>query len=80
MRFEVAINRRDGLRDPEGTATQRALHDLGYVDVTEVHFGRTITIEVETDDPAAARAEIVEMCERLLANPVIEDYAVEAIE
>ena len=44
MRFEVAINRRDGLRDPEGTATQRALHDLGYVDVTEVHFGRTITI------------------------------------
>ena len=80
MRFRVSITRREGLRDPEGVATLRALEDLGYTDVTEVHFGRIIGLDIEGDDPEVARAAVVEMCERLLANPVIEDYAVELIE
>ena len=80
MRFRVSITRREGLRDPEGVATLRALEDLGYADVTEVHFGRIISLDIAGDDSEAARADIVEMCERLLANPVIEDYTVELIE
>ena len=77
MRFIVTIQRREGIADPEGVATLRALRDLGY-EVDEVRFGRTIVLEVDDADPDAARTAVVEMCERLLANPVIEDYRVEA--
>ena len=80
MKFRVAITRREGLRDPEGVATQKALQELGYGGVDEVHFGRTITLVIDGDDEASARAEVIDMCERLLANPVIEDYVVEAVE
>ena len=80
MRFLVSITRRKGLADPEGTTTERALRDLGYSEVADVRFGRTITIDVSSDDEGDARTRIVEMCERLLANPVIEDYRVERIE
>jgi len=79
MKFRISITRKEGLSDPEGVATQRALLDLGYGDVAAVHFGRIITLDIETDDPAAAHAAVGEMCERLLANPVIEDYAIEKI-
>ena len=77
MRFEVSIRRRPGLSDPEGVTTAKALRDLGYPEVGDVHFGRTITLEVDTDDAAEATARVEEMCERMLANPVIEDYTVE---
>lgn len=77
MKFIVTIQRREGIADPEGVATARALVDLGYPEVRDVHFGRTITVEVDGDDPAEAERRIVEMCERLLANPVIEGYRVE---
>ncbi len=80
MRFRVSISRRQGLADPEGTTTARALRDLGYDEVLEVDFGRTMTIEVTAEDEAEARTRIDEMCERLLANPVIEAYNVERIE
>ena len=75
----MSITRKDGLADPEGATTARALRDLGYDDVTEVHFGRTILVEMIGDDDEAGRARIDEMCRRLLANPVIEDYAIEAM-
>ena len=78
MRFVVTIQRRGGIADPEGVATLRALRDLGYGEVDEVHFGRTVVVEVEGDDPVAAQGRVVEMCQRLLANPVIEDFRVEA--
>ena len=71
--------RKEGLSDPEGVETARALRDLGYAEVGEVHFGRTIVLEVDGDDEATANKRINEMCERLLANPVIEDYRVEAL-
>jgi len=76
MRFQVAIRRRQGLSDPEGVTTLRALRDLGYGEATEVHFGRTITLEIDGDDVAAATERVTEMCEKLLANPVIEDYEI----
>ena len=79
MKFRVSITRKDGLSDPEGVATQRALLDLGYADVGDVHFGRIITLDIDAVDAAAAESAVAEMCERLLANPVIEDYSIEAI-
>ena len=79
MRFRVQITRRDGIADPEGSTTAHALQELGYQEVTGVHFGRDIIVEVDTDDEAAATARVIEMCDRLLANPVIEDYTVERI-
>lgn len=79
MKFVVTIRRRDGIADPEGVETARALLDLGYSEVNAVHFGRIIVVEVDAEDEAAAEARVVEMCERLLANPVIEDYLVEAV-
>jgi phosphoribosylformylglycinamidine synthase len=80
MRVRVSITRKDGLADPEGVETHRVLGDLGYGDVNEVHFGRIINLDVGGDDAKAIVAQVEEMCQRLLANPVIEDYSVEVVE
>lgn len=80
MIVQVSITRKEGLSDPEGVETRRALLDLGYDGVTQVHFGRIITLDVEATDAAAAADQVAAMCERLLANPVIEDYTLEVIE
>jgi phosphoribosylformylglycinamidine synthase len=74
MRYLVHITRKAGLADPEGTTTAAALADLGYGEVESVTFGRTILLEVRNGTPVD---RVEEMCRRLLANPVIEDYAVE---
>lgn len=79
MKFRVSVTRKEGLSDPEGVATRRALLDLGYDAVGDVHFGRIITLDLEAHDAVAAEAAVREMCERLLANPVIEDYRVEVV-
>ena len=79
MKIRVTINRKDGLSDPEGVETARALADLGFGEVAEVHFGRIILLEVGGNDPAGALLKVTEMSEQLLANPVIEDYTVEVI-
>lgn len=76
MRFLVSITRKDGLADPEGAAAEAALKDLGYSEVRQVHFGRSISVDV-TEGTSADRID--EMCRRLLANPVIEDYTVEEL-
>jgi phosphoribosylformylglycinamidine synthase PurS subunit len=80
MRFRVQITRRDGIADPEGATTAHALRELGYSEVTEVHFGRDLLVDIDANDEEVAAKRVVEMCERLLANPVIEDYTVERIE
>ena len=79
MRFKVDIVRKDGLADPEGVATRSALVDLGYHSVEDVHFGRTIYVDIDEDDEDTAAALIAEMCERLLANPVMEDFDLEVV-
>ncbi len=55
----------------------RALHDLGYTETEDVRMDRVIHMEVEGDDPDEVRARVEEMCRQLLANPVLEDFAVE---
>lgn len=80
MKLRVSINRREGLSDPEGATSARALRDLGFDRVIDVHFGRTITVDVEGDDRDTALADVDAMCRRLLANPVLEDYTIEVVE
>lgn len=77
MKVKVEITRRPEIADPQGVTVLRALHDLGFPEVSNARFDRTITLEIDGSDPDSARARVEEMCRRLLANPVIEDFAVE---
>lgn len=77
MRVTVHIERRAEIADPEGATIARSLADLGYQEVKAVRTGRTLHLDVDGDDPEAVRNRVTEMCEKLLANPVIEDYLVE---
>lgn len=77
-RFTVSIARKPGLSDPEGTTTKKALNDLGFEGVHHVSYGRTISVEVAADSEQDARTQVDAMCEKLLANPVMETYMVEA--
>ena len=70
MRARVLIRPKAGILDPQGIAVERALPALGFTGVSNVHVGRLI--ELEVDDPGQLRA----MCEKLLANPLIEDYEI----
>jgi phosphoribosylformylglycinamidine synthase PurS subunit len=78
MRFPVLVEvrLRPGIADPPGATIQRALPALGFVGVDDVRVGKAIRFTVEAADEAAARALADELCQRLLANPVIEDTAV----
>lgn len=76
-RFRVSVSRKPGLSDPEGTTTLKALQDLGFTDVSHVAFGRTIDVDLEAASADDARTALEAMCEKLLANPVIESYTIE---
>jgi phosphoribosylformylglycinamidine synthase subunit PurS len=71
VKVRVLIRPKEGILDPQGKAVERALPALGFDDVSHVRVGRMV--ELETDDPAKVPA----LCEKLLANPLIEDYEVE---
>lgn len=78
MRYsaEVSVMLKPGIADPQGQTIERALPALGYEGVFDVRVGKQIHLDVEAQDPDAARERVLEMCERLLANPVIESYEV----
>ncbi len=76
----IEIGHRPGILDPEGGVIERALPALGYENVTQVRVGKSIRLVVAAHDAEAARAQVEEMCRRLLANPVIEDFSVELAE
>ena len=77
-RFRVAVQvvPRRGLLDPQGKAVADALHTLGFSGVAAVHVGRHLVIDLDAADEETARRQSREMCERLLANPVTEDYEI----
>lgn len=77
-RVSVHITPRRGLLDPQGKAVESALHSLGFEGVMSVHVGRHIVIDTESDNADAAVASVTAMCERLLANPVTEDFEIES--
>ena len=74
MTVFVKVMLKPGVLDPQGKAIADALHRLGYGAVSDVRAGKLFRIEVDTDDPKAAREVGSQMAEKLLANPVIEDY------
>lgn len=75
-RVEVKVIPRRGLLDPQGKAVADALHTLGFDGVAAVHVGRHLVLDVDAADGDTARRQTREMCERLLANPVTEDYEI----
>jgi phosphoribosylformylglycinamidine synthase len=70
MRARVLIRPKEGILDPQGQAVERALPALGFDGVKNVHVGRLVELDVENAE------DLREMCERLLANPLIEDYEI----
>ena len=76
MKVTVLVHRRPDIADPQGTTVRRALRDLGYANVAKVRIDRTIELEVEGTDPVVVEAQVRQMCEKLLANPVMEDFEV----
>ena len=76
MRATVLVRPKPGILDPQGQAVKSSLRHLGF-DVAEARVGRLVDIELETDNREQARAELEQMCERLLTNPLIESYSIE---
>ena len=79
FRVSVHIVPRKGLLDPQGKAVADALHTLGFQAVSDVHVGRHLVIETLAADAAAAEGAVREMCSRLLANPVTEDFEIAGV-
>ncbi len=76
MRATVLVRPKAGILDPQGQAVERSLRQLGF-SVGEARVGRVIDVEVEAGSAEEARAEVERMCERLLANPLIESYEID---
>ena len=77
MRVKIFVSLKNGVLDPQGKAIERSLHTLGYTEVQDVHAGKYLELNLEASSRAAAEDRIREMCDKLLANPVIEDYRFE---
>jgi phosphoribosylformylglycinamidine synthase len=78
MRATVLVRPKPGILDPQGEAVGSALGHLGF-EVQDARIGKVVDLEIEASDEAAAKAEVEQMCERLLANPLIESYEVEIV-
>ena len=80
MKAIVNVGLKQGVLDDQGKATHHALDTLGFKDlVKDVRIGKQIIIELNSSDEAAAKEEITKMCQKLLANTVIEDYDIEIV-
>ena len=76
MKARIHVRLKDGVLDPQGAAIGRALVQLGFAEVGDVRQGKLIEIDLPESDRASAEQRLQAMCEQLLANPVIETYAV----
>ena len=79
MKARIHITLKNGVLDPQGKAIQQALTGLGFDAVEDVRQGKYIEVELAETDAEAARTEVSDMCEKLLANTVIENYDIEII-
>jgi phosphoribosylformylglycinamidine synthase len=75
----VLVRLKEGILDVQGATVQRALGGLGFPGIHEVRVGKVVEVEVDGDSPESARHRVEEMCARLLANPVTEDFTVEIL-
>jgi phosphoribosylformylglycinamidine synthase PurS subunit len=76
VRAIVLVRPKGGILDPQGEAVERSLRQLGF-QVGDARVGRVIDLEVDAPSASEARAQVERMCERLLANPLIESYEIE---
>lgn len=79
-RIAVHITPRRGILDPQGRTVADALHTLGFGAVRDVHIGRHVIVELDAASPQDAERSTREMCDRLLANPVTEDFEIATVE
>ncbi|MBN2739285.1 MAG: phosphoribosylformylglycinamidine synthase subunit PurS [Rhodobacteraceae bacterium] len=79
MKARVHVMLKDGVLDPQGEAVRHALGHLGFSGVEAVRQGKVIELDLAASDKAAAEAEVAQMCDKLLANTVIEKYTVEIV-
>lgn len=77
MKALIYIGLKPGVLDPQGRTIARSLNDLGFDEVTNALQGKVIELTLTGEDPHAAEARVTEMCEKLLANTVIENYRIE---
>jgi phosphoribosylformylglycinamidine synthase subunit PurS len=77
MKAKVYVTIKENVLDPQGTAVQGALHTMGFAEVGSVRIGKYLEVELDTNDKAEAEARVRTMCEKLLANVVVEDYRIE---
>ncbi len=80
MKAKIHITLKNGVLDPQGKAVQTALAGLGFTGVNDVRQGKFIELELTETDRAKAEAQVDDMCKKLLANTVIENYAIEIVE
>jgi phosphoribosylformylglycinamidine synthase subunit PurS len=78
MKATVLVRPKSGILDPQGQAVETALDHLGF-DVSGARVGKVIDIEVDATDAAAVRTQVEQMCEKLLANPLMESYEIEVM-
>ena len=79
IKARVTVTLKNGVLDPQGKAIEGALKSLGFSGVDNVRQGKVIELDIDAADQATARQKISEMCEKLLANTVIENYHIELL-
>ncbi|MCK4656869.1 MAG: phosphoribosylformylglycinamidine synthase subunit PurS [candidate division Zixibacteria bacterium] len=80
VRAKIRVELKDGVLDPQGVTIKNALVDMGYPEIASVKSGKTFDLEIDLDDRELVETKLDEMCRKLLANPVIEQYSVEVYE
>jgi phosphoribosylformylglycinamidine synthase PurS subunit len=78
VKVRVLVRLKPGILDVQGAAVQRALAGLGFADVRGLRVGKLVEVDVDAASAAEARARVDEMCKRLLANTILEDYTIES--
>lgn len=77
MKARITVTLKSGVLDPQGKAIEGALAGLGFSGANDVRQGKVIEMKLDEADETSARAKVEEMCKKLLANPVMENYAIE---
>ena len=80
MKARIVVRLRPGILDPQGTTIRRALEGLGFPEVRDMRVGKVLDLTLDETDAGRARQRLDEMCRKLIANPVIEDYTCEGVE
>ena len=80
MKARIFVRLKQGILDVQGKAVRRALEGLGFAEVKDLRMGKILELELEAQDPTRARSRLEEMCQKLLANPVTEDFTVEVVD